>query len=106
MEVDIVGHSWFFSRDMLSVFWRELPNPNDKFVGEDMHFSHMIQKYTDMKTYVPPHPVSDNSLWGSLKGFQYGGDGAATANFAVPMMDEYYKKIIKSGFKVINEKNN
>jgi microcystin-dependent protein len=65
----------------------------------------MIQKYTSMKTYVPPHPVSDKSLLGSLKGFQYGGDGVATANFAVPMMDEYYKKIINSGFKVINEKN-
>jgi glycosyltransferase involved in cell wall biosynthesis len=102
MEVDIVGHAWFFSREMLSLFWREMPDPNDKFVGEDMHFSYMLQKYSDMKTYVPPHPVSDKSLWGSLHGFKYGADHNATGNFAVPMMDEYFKKIVKTGFKVIN----
>lgn len=102
MQVDIVGHAWFFERDMLSTFWRELPSPEDIYVGEDMHFSHMLQKYTDLKTYIPPHPASDQSLWGSVKGFQYGADMNATANFAVPMMDEYFKKIIAQGFKVIN----
>lgn len=102
MEVDIVGHSWFFSKDMLSLFWREIPDPNDVYVGEDMHFSFMLQKYSDLKTYVPPHPTSDISLWGSLKGFQYGGDVNATGNFAVPMMDEYFKKIVAKGFSVMN----
>jgi hypothetical protein len=102
MEVDIVGHAWFFSREMLSIFWRELPETDVQFVGEDLHFSYMLQKYSDMKTYVPPHPINDTSLWGSLKGFQYGGDHNATGNFAVPMMDEYFKKIVASGFKVIN----
>lgn len=24
-QADIVGHNWFFHRDLLSVFWRELP---------------------------------------------------------------------------------
>ena len=103
MKVDIVGHAWFFEREMLSTFWRELPAPDDiKYVGEDMHFSFMLQKYTKFETYVPPHPPEDKSLWGSLKGFQYGGDGHATGNFAVPLMDEYFKECIKQGFKVIN----
>jgi hypothetical protein len=102
MQVDIVGHSWFFEREMLSTFWRELPEFNDFYVGEDMHFSHMLQKYTDLKTYVPPHPTHDKEMWGSLKGFEYGGDNVATGNFAVPMMDEYFKKIVNKGFKVIN----
>lgn len=101
-EVDIVGHSWFFSREMLSIFWREMPDPNDIYVGEDMHFSFMLQKYSELKTYVPPHPEDDRSLWGSTKGFEYGGDINATGNFAVPMMDVYYKKIIQQGFKIIN----
>ena len=26
VQVDIVGHSWFFARDLLSVFWREIPD--------------------------------------------------------------------------------
>jgi hypothetical protein len=101
-QVDIVGHSWFFEREMLSTFWRELPDINDFYVGEDMHFSHMLQKYTDLKTYVPPHPIHDKEMWGSLKGWEYGGDNHATANFAVPIMDEYYKKIVNKGFKIIN----
>lgn len=104
MKVDIVGHSWFFEKELLSSFWREMPDPNDIYVGEDMHFSYMIQKYTDKFTYVPPHPIEDKSLWGSLKGFEYGGDGNATGNFAVPLMDEFYKKQISKGFKIINQK--
>ena len=101
--VDIVGHAWFFSRDMLSIFWREMPDPDCIYVGEDMHFSYMLQKYSDMKTYVPPHPSSDTSMWGSLKGAYYGGDIHATGNFAVPLMDDYYKKIVSKGFKIIKE---
>jgi len=101
-EVDIVGHAWFFERELLTSFWRELPDVEDFFVGEDMHFSHMIQKYTNLKTYVPPHPVNNKRVWGSLKGFQYGGDGVATGNFAIPLMDKFYKKIISRGFKIIN----
>lgn len=100
-QVDIVGHCWFFSREMLSAFWRELPDENDFYVGEDMHFSHMLQKYTDYKTYVPPHPIGDKSLWGSIHALQLGCDNVATANFAVPMMDEYYRKIVDRGFKII-----
>lgn len=65
-EVDIVGHSWFFRREWISYFWRELPAFNtSNFVGEDMHFSFMLQKYLNLNTYVPPHPKNDKSLWGS-----------------------------------------
>jgi hypothetical protein len=65
-EVDIVGHSWFFKREWLAAFWRELP-PLDasKIAGEDIHFSYTIQKYLGLKTYVPPHPLDDLDLWGS-----------------------------------------
>jgi hypothetical protein len=101
VEVDIVGHSWFFSKEMLSYFFRELQDPNDIYVGEDMHFSHMLQKYSDLKTYVPPHPISNMSLWGSLKGMHYGNINA-TAPMAIPLMDIFYKKIINEGFKIIN----
>jgi len=105
-EVDIVGHAWFFSREMLSIFWRELPDAECIYVGEDMHFSFMLQKYSNMKTYVPPHPTSNTSLWGSLKGSEYGGDINATGNFAVPMMDDYYRKIVGQGFKILKENTN
>jgi len=72
-KVDIVGHCWFFHRDLLSVFWRELPNKNQiPIVGEDIHFAKMIQKYTNQGVYVPPHPTNDMEMWGSIKGESYG----------------------------------
>jgi glycosyltransferase involved in cell wall biosynthesis len=64
-KVDIVGHSWFFRRDLLSAFWRETVPPLSHLCGEDMHFSYSIQKYLNLCTYVPPHPTGDTSLWGS-----------------------------------------
>lgn len=64
--VDIVGHAWFFRREWLSAFWRELPPlGTSRLVGEDMHFSFMLQKYLGVRTIVPPHPSSDHSVWGS-----------------------------------------
>jgi hypothetical protein len=101
-RVDIVGHNWFFHRDLLSVFWRELPEIHESFlVGEDIHFSHMIQKYTNLGTWVPPHPSEDKSLWGSVNGMKYGADANATANFAVPLMNEFLQKAIGKGFNLM-----
>lgn len=105
-QVDIVGHSWFFSRDMLSVFWRDLPPMNTPLTaGEDIHFSHMIQKYTPYGTYVPPHPKEDITMWGSLRGWEYGGDRKATAgvpeNFSY--MGKYLQYAKMNGFKTLKE---
>jgi glycosyltransferase involved in cell wall biosynthesis len=64
--VDIVGHAWFFKREWLATFWRELPPlGSSRLVGEDMHFSFMLQKYLGIRTMVPPHPLSQPSIWGS-----------------------------------------
>ena len=64
--VDIVGHAWFFKREWLGVFWRELPPlGTSRLVGEDMHFSFMLQKHLGIRTMVPPHPKSDLTIWGS-----------------------------------------
>ena len=101
-KVDIVGHQWFFHRDLLSVLWRELP-PLDQvpFVGEDIRFSHMIQKYTSMATYVPPHPMNDFSQWGSLKGWAYGDDGLATASTSMEYMRNDLTRAMNNGFRLI-----
>jgi len=64
--VDIVGHAWFFKREWLSVFWREMPPlGTSRLVGEDMHFSFMLQKYLGIPTMVPPHPSENPEIWGS-----------------------------------------
>lgn len=64
--VDIVGHAWFFKREWLGAFWRELPPlGTSRLVGEDMHFSFMLQKHLGIRTMVPPHPHTDRNIWGS-----------------------------------------
>jgi glycosyltransferase involved in cell wall biosynthesis len=103
-EVDIVGHAWFFRRDWLSYFWRELPDINGSFIiGEDIHFSHMLQKYGNIGTFVPPHPSADTSLWGSLPEYasKIGTDEFALSynNTNVTDMNTAYLKAIQNGFK-------
>jgi hypothetical protein len=109
VQVDIVGHSWFFSRDLLSVFWRELPDSKlwSMLCGEDIHFSYMLQKYTDMKTWVPPHPPDDTSMWSSLKGMLYGTDKNAIyyVNRKTGEMDDYLKYCLNKGFKLYKDLN-
>lgn len=109
MEVDYVGHSWFFKREWLSYFWRELP-PMDHgmMVGEDMHFSVMLRKYANINTYVPPHPPGDRSLWGSNPklAWEIGTDSAALSvnpnNLGKMSMYAEYLKI--KGFVPIRHK--
>lgn len=71
-QVDIVGHCWFFEKEWLSAFWREMSIDNWTTCGEDIHFSFMLQKYLGINTFVPPHPPDDRSLWGSVHGYEFG----------------------------------
>lgn len=112
VQVDFVGHSWFFKKEWLSYYTRELPNPKYNTCGEDMHFSYMLQKYAGIKTYVPPHPKSDKELWGSVRG-EYGDDTKSMWNTdqksieGVPfkhLMNEYFREQRLKGWKLINEK--
>tara|TARA_R110000868_G_scaffold405813_1_gene685648 strand:- start:1160 stop:1882 length:723 start_codon:yes stop_codon:yes gene_type:complete len=104
--VDIVGHSWFFKREDLATFWRELPDLNHSpLVGEDMHFSYTLQKYTNKKTYVPPHPPSDMEMWGSKPdvAWSIGTDEAAISRDWNNMitMNQAFIGYINKGFKLL-----
>ena len=78
VEVDLVGHAWFFPRGCLQYLWREKPQTWDN--GEDIQFSYLAQKYGNVKTFVPPHPKEDKSQFSSLQGFELGVDDVATSN--------------------------
>jgi hypothetical protein len=103
--VDIVGHSWFFKREDLATYWRELPDINHSpFVGEDMHFSYTLQKFTNKKTYVPPHPTNDREMWGSNPEIAWGVGTDANAistkqenidNFSVAL-----RNYVSKGFRI------
>lgn len=63
--VDLVGHSWFFRREWARYFWDM--EPAIRSFGEDIHFCAMLQRH-GIRVACPPHPKSDKSLWGSVKG--------------------------------------
>jgi hypothetical protein len=111
IQVDLVGHTWFFERDYLSAMWAELPPLNLSFLcGEDMHFSYTLQKHMQINTYVPPHPKSDTSLWGSLHGWELGTDNNAISLLHVQPnqnqvfrteVNDYFKELISRGWKLL-----
>ncbi|NVM35918.1 MAG: glycosyltransferase [Candidatus Lokiarchaeota archaeon] len=76
VEVDLVGHAWFFPSSYIKYMWMEKPMWAN---GEDMHFSAMCQIHGNIKTYVPSHPVDNKDLWSSLYGQQLGVDEVASS---------------------------
>jgi len=105
-QVDIVGHSWFFRREWLSTFWRELPDlKQSKIVGEDIHFSYTLQKYLNKNTYVPPHPKDNLEMWGSNPnlGWKLGQDSPAISmnHDNLKIMSDTYVNYINKGFKIM-----
>lgn len=101
--VDIVGHSWFFKKDWMVYFLREPAKVNEYFsVGEDINFSLMLQKYANIPTYVPPHPLNDQSLFGSsLKtAMRYGNDGNSGSNVHCTF-HVAFKDALENGFRLL-----
>jgi GT2 family glycosyltransferase len=77
-EVDMGGHSWFMKKDTLNLIARERPLNNTN--AEDLHFSFMINKYSNIPIIVPPHLPSQPENWSCdyNKGFLMGNDDNAT----------------------------
>jgi hypothetical protein len=106
--VDIVGHSWFFKKEWISYFTRDQPKVNEHFcVGEDIYFSFMLQKYANIATYVPPHPMNDISLFGSLPktAWEYGCDGNSGSNSGFTF-DEALSESLNDGFQILLKRQN
>ncbi len=92
--VDIVGHAWFFKREWLSTFWREQPPAKvSRLMGEDIHFSYMMQKYMGIKTMVPPHPKDSQRIWGSCPEM---GLKLGMSNEAISQKEDALKKFDKT----------
>jgi hypothetical protein len=64
VEVDFVGGCWFLKRDWLKYFWQEEPFARDN--AEEIHFGYMLKKYSNISSYVAPHPPDEPELWGTL----------------------------------------
>jgi hypothetical protein len=108
MPVDIVGHAWFFKCEWYKYYFAEEPQVHTRSRnGEDIHFSHMLQKYANIPTYVPPHPPSDQSLWGSIPktAWSYGCDGnSETFSAEYSSIHAAFQHNVDGGFRLINHR--
>lgn len=104
-QVDIVGHAWFFKADWLRSFWSiERGLEGDSRVGEDIHFSFALQQHLKLNTYVPPHPIDEPELWGSLPEFGHkigtSLEGISMEPEAQTRFQEAYRDYIGRGFQL------
>lgn len=101
VEVDFVGHCWFFKKEWLKYFWMEDPPTWEN--AEDLHFSYSCQKYGNIKTYVPPHTheYDNKESWGSIKGMELGNDKHASyrKNKHLDLRNYAVNESIKRGWK-------
>ncbi|MDR1285570.1 MAG: glycosyltransferase [Campylobacteraceae bacterium] len=102
-EVDFVGHSWFFKKEWLRYLF-EAPKEIQmyKLVGEDMSFSYQLLQH-GIKTYVPPHPIGNSDLHGSLKKHAY---GLGTTKTGISMNANHLKTMKEAIAILLNKKWN
>tara|TARA_R110002020_G_scaffold14313_6_gene50863 strand:- start:36765 stop:38351 length:1587 start_codon:yes stop_codon:yes gene_type:complete len=109
VEVDLVGHAWFFKQEWLKYMWMEKPPTWEN--GEDIHFSYCSQKYGNINTYCPPHPQNSLALHSSLKGYELGVDEKATSHVRNHFLfykqrDSCVKNAIKNGWTTVYGRQN
>ena len=74
VNVDLVGHAWFFRRELLN--WLVYDPRSGGTCGEDYAISATARKQGGA-VVCPPHPRDKLSLWSSLRGFEAGDDAVA-----------------------------
>ena len=107
VEVDFGGHAWFMKKRTLKYMWCDETMEHNN--GEDIQLSANAQKYGGVPTFVPPHPLSDRSLWGSdpEKAMKYGCDPVSSWIINKTHNQERYNlfdKYVEKGWKLILEK--
>lgn len=103
VEVDFVGHAWFFKREWLYAMFKY--PIKDLLGGEDMQLSFAAKKDLGIKTYVPPHPINNMSLWGSLQAYELGVDGNAISQMPgfLDRFHNYFIQLRDMGWKFVYE---
>jgi len=105
-EVDIIGHAWFFKREWLKYYVNDLPDTEQfKLMGEDLHLSYTFKKYGGIRSYIAKHPRNNLSLYGSIKGWQYGTESVALSSLPgayVRFEIAYQHWVNKLGHSLVN----
>jgi hypothetical protein len=74
MIADLIGHAWFFSRELAKEF--VVCHDYGPSCGEDYALSYLARKHGGA-VCCPPHPPEQRELWGSLRGMELGCDDVA-----------------------------
>lgn len=102
IEVDLVGHAWFFKQEWAHFLWDEPPVSWDN--GEDIMFSYVLQKQ-GIKTFVPPHPEQYKDFWSTdyKQGYKLGDDQRASwrRNTHNTTRDDIVNELKSRGWKTI-----
>lgn len=109
VEVDFVGHSWFFKKEWLDDLFAGTQSLQDfKIAGEDMGFSLALQR-KGIKTFVPPQPYKKPHLWGNNPQYakKYGDDSVAlfNADESKTKYNNAMNETIKLGFKILKDRD-
>lgn len=102
-EVDFVGHAWFMEKTCLDyMFDRTEQYQEFKYTGEDMCLSVKAKEH-GIRTFVPPHPITDKSLWGSepVLGMAFGSEAGAVSlnNHNMENMQKVLRMFVAGGWK-------
>jgi hypothetical protein len=76
LQVDIVGHAWFYRPTLLENFRGAAYCAQHPTCGEDYSLSRAAQDL-GWPTVCPPHPEHDQSWWSSIGGMENGSDDHA-----------------------------
>ena len=68
------------------------PLPPTHENGEDMQISFQASISNGIKTFCPPHDPDDQSMWSSLKAWEYGNDSKASSNGSLKSIPQFYKE--------------
>ena len=76
-QVDMAGQSWFMKKSTLKYIAYEEPYSWEN--GEDLHFSYMLKKYTNIPIKVASHKQDEPQNWSNDPAMGYRGrDEVAT----------------------------
>ena len=106
IDVDLVGHAWFFKQSSAKYMWLEEPPSWEN--GEDMFFSYVAQK-NKIPTYVPPHDPSNMESWSNVPGRDnnWGLDKNAHSlshNNHITLRNQIVSKLIDKGWVTVKGK--
>lgn len=108
MEVDLIGHAWFFKREWLRYMWDLKPHSWEN--GEDIHFAASAQILGGIPCYTPPHPFDSRNMWGSIHGDLLGSDNVASWKQStgrhLAIRDAVVRENIKRGWKPLFMREN